>query len=261
LSQLWIFIVVGLTAGGAYALTAIGVVTIYRGSGVLNFAHTAIGMAGTYVFWEFYAGGAATTGLHPLERWPVGWAMVVGIGAGAVIGLLVYVLVMYPLRNASELARVIATLGVLLIIQNAALLIYSSQTDVIPQFLGHGSFTLFGAPFQLDSAIVLAVVVLLAIALTLLFRLTRLGLSATALQVRPVAAATLGISPHPVGIITWTLGGSLAAAAGILVVPTIGLSPTQLTLLINYALAASLLGRFRNYAITVATAGSPPGRS
>jgi sulfate-transporting ATPase len=211
-------------------------------------------MAGTYVFWEVYGDGAATHGLHPLERWPVGLAIAVGIAAGAIIGLLVYVLVMYPLRNASELARVIATLGVLLIIQNVALLIYSSQASVIPRFLGHGSFTLFGAPFRYDSAIVLAVVILLAIGLTLLFRLTRLGLSATALQTRPVAAAALGISPHPVGIITWTLGGSLAAAAGILVVPAIGLSPTQLTLLINYALAASLLGRFRNYAITVAAA-------
>jgi sulfate-transporting ATPase len=254
LTQLWIFIVVGLSVGGAYALTAIGVVTIYRGSGVLNFAQSAIGMAGTYVFWEFYANGAATTGQHPLERWPIGWAMAVGIAAGAVIGLLVYALVMYPLRNASELARVIATLGVLLVIQNVALLIYSSQIAVVPQFLGRGSFTLFGAPFSYNSAIVLAVVVLLAVGLSLMFRLTRLGLSATALQARPVAAATLGISPHPVGIITWTLGGSLAAAAGILVVPTIGLSPTQLTLLINYALAASLLGRFRNYGVTVAAA-------
>ena len=254
MSELWTFIVVGLTAGGAYALTAIGVVTIYRGSGVLNFAQGAIGMAGTYVFWEVYGDGAATHGLHPLERWPVGLAMVVGIGAGALIGLLVYVLVMYPLRNASELARVIATLGVLLIIQNIALLIYSSESAVIPRFLGHGSFSFFGAPFRFDSAIVLVVVIVLAIALTLLFRLTRLGLSATALQVQPVAASTLGISPHPVGIITWTLGGSLAASAGILVTPAIGLSPTQLTLLINYALAASLLGRFRNYGITVAAA-------
>jgi len=253
-SELWTFIVVGLTAGGAYALTAIGVVTIYRGSGVLNFAQGAIGMAGTYVFWEVYGDGAATHGLHPLERWPVGLAIVVGIGAGALIGLLVYVLVMYPLRNASELARVIATLGVLLIIQNIALLIYSSESAVIPRFLGHGSFSFFGAPFRFDSAIVLVVVIVLAIALTLLFRLTRLGLSATALQVQPVAASTLGISPHPVGVITWTLGGSLAASAGILVTPAIGLSPTQLTLLINYALAASLLGRFRNYGITVAAA-------
>jgi ABC-type branched-subunit amino acid transport system ATPase component/branched-subunit amino acid ABC-type transport system permease component len=254
LTALWTFIIVGLTAGGAYALTAIGVVTIYRGSGVLNFAHGAIGMAGTYVFWEVYQDGAATHGLHPLQRWPVGLAMATGIAAGAVIGLLVYVLVMYPLRNSSELARVIATLGVLLIIQNAALLIYSSEALVSPRFLGRGSFRLFGAPFRYDSAVVLAVVVALAIGLTLLFRLTRLGLAATALQVRPVAASTLGISPHPAGIITWTLGGSLAAAAGILVVPAIGLSPTQLTLLINYALAASLVGRFRNYAITVLAA-------
>jgi ABC-type branched-subunit amino acid transport system ATPase component/branched-subunit amino acid ABC-type transport system permease component len=252
--QLWTFIVVGLTAGGAYALTAIGVVTIYRGSGVLNFAHGAIGMAGTYVFWEFYQNGAGTHGLHALARWPVGYAMAIGIGAGALIGLLVYLFVMYPLRNASELARVVATLGVLLIIQNAALLVYSSETNVIPRFLGHGSFKFFGAPFRIDSAIVLLVVIGLAIGLTLLFRYTRLGLSATALQVQPVAASTLGISPHPAGIITWTLGGSLASAAGILVVPAIGLSPTQLTLLINYALAASLVGRFRNYFVAVAAA-------
>jgi ABC-type branched-subunit amino acid transport system ATPase component/branched-subunit amino acid ABC-type transport system permease component len=252
--QLWTFIIVGLTAGGAYALAAIGVVTIYRGSGVLNFAHGAIGMAGTYVFWEFYKNGAATHGDSPVARWSVGPAMAIGILAGAVIGLLVYLLVMYPLRNASELARVIATLGVLLIIQNAALLLYSSETVVIPRFLGRGTFKLFGAPFRYDSAIVLAVVIVLTIALPLLFRFTRLGLSATALQVQPVAASTLGISPHPAGVITWTLGGSLAAAAGILVVPSIGLSPTQLTLLINYALAASLLGRFRNYPVTVIAA-------
>ncbi|WP_433189984.1 ABC transporter permease subunit [Actinoallomurus sp. CA-150999] len=254
MTQLWTFIIVGLTAGGAYALTAIGVVTIYRGSGVLNFAHGAIGMAGTYAFWEFYENGAATHGLFSLARWPVGAAMAVGIGAGAVIGLLAYLLVMYPLRNASELARVIATLGMLLIVQNVALLFYSSETTVIPRFLGRGSFRLFGAPFRYDSATVLVVVIVLAIGLTLLFRYTRLGLSATALQVQPVAAATLGISPHPAGIITWTLGGALAASAGILVVPAIGLSPTQLTLLINYALAASLVAKFRNYFLTVAVA-------
>ncbi len=252
--QLWTFIIVGLTAGGAYALTAIGVVTIYRGSGVLNFAHGAIGMAGTYVFWEFYKDGAATHGLTPVAKWGVGPAITMGIVAGAVIGLFVYLLVMYPLRNASELARVIATLGVLLIIQNAALLLYSSETVVIPRFLGHDSYDVFGAPLRHDAAIVLIVVAALTILLPLLFRFTRLGLSATALQVQPVAASTLGISPHPAGIITWTLGGSLAAAAGILVVPSIGLSPTQLTLLINYALAASLLGKFRNYFITVAAA-------
>ena len=254
MSELWIFIVVGLTAGGAYALASIGVVTVYRGSGVLNFAHGAIGMAGTYVFWSCYEDGAATHGLSVLARWPVAPAIAAGILAGAAIGFLVYIVVMYPLRNASELARVIATLGVLLVIQHAALLIYSAENNVIPRFLGQGSFDFFGAPFRYDSAIVLVVTILLAIGLSLLFRYTRLGLSAQALQAQPLAASTLGISPHPVGLITWMLGGALAAAGGILVVPSIGLSPTKLTLLINYALAASLLGRYRRYGVTVAAA-------
>src|SRR5262249_7994220 len=152
-----------------------------------NFAHGAIGMAGTYVFWEFYSNGAATHGLFPLAQWSVGAAMAVGVGAGAGIGLLAYLLVMYPLRNASELAGVIAPRGILLIVQNVALLMYSSETTVIPRFLGHGSFRLFGAPFRYDTAIVLCVVVVLAVGLTLLFRYSRLGLSATALQTKPVA--------------------------------------------------------------------------
>ena len=52
-SHAWIFIVLGLTSGCAYALTASGIVTVYRGSGVLNFSHCAVGMAGAYGFYAF----------------------------------------------------------------------------------------------------------------------------------------------------------------------------------------------------------------
>jgi sulfate-transporting ATPase len=64
LSQLWQFALIGLAGGGAYALVALGVVAVYRGSGVLNFAQGAIGMVGSYVFWDLPAalvsGGAGS---------------------------------------------------------------------------------------------------------------------------------------------------------------------------------------------------------
>ncbi len=245
--ELWFFAVAGLAAGGAYSLTAVGVVTVYRGSGVLNFAHTAIGMAGTYIFWECFDNGG-----HSLLSLGVAPTMAVGVLGGGLIGLIVYLAVMYPMRRASELARVIATLGVLLLLQNIALLMYSSEAVVVPRFLGTGLTLVWGAPIRHDTLWVIGATLVLAAGLSLLFRKTRLGLSATALQVRPVAASAIGISPHPTGMAVWGLGGALAAAAGIFVVPTIGLSPSQLTLLINFAFAAALLGRFHNYPVTIA---------
>ncbi len=254
MSQLWVFIVVGFAAGGAYALTAIGVVTVYRGSGVLNFAHGGIGMVGTFAFWEVYGNTLATRNDSPMAHWGLAPSLVVGVLLGAAVGLLVYAVVMYPLRNASELARVIASLGVLLVLQNVALLNYQADPVIIGRFMGQDSFDFLGAPLKVDTAVVCVLCIVLPIALNLLFRLTRLGLSATALRAKPVAASTLGISPHPTGIITWALGGALAAAGGILALPVIGLSPTRLTLLINYAFAASLLGKFRSYTVAVVAA-------
>lgn len=242
MDDLWQFAVLGLTAGGAYALTSLGVVAVYRGSGVLNFAHGAIGMVGTYAFWEVYEDG---------EGWPLWLAIAFGLLVGGLIGFIVYAVVMRALRKSVEVARLIATLGVLLILQGAALVEYDVQPERVGQFIASGSFDIFGAPMRQTSAYVVLMTIVLAAALTLLFRKTRLGLAATAIQERPVAASTLGISPDPTGITVWVLGGVLAAAAGIFLLPTTGLSPLTLTALIFPALACGLLARFRNFWIAI----------
>jgi sulfate-transporting ATPase len=243
-SELWLFAAVGLAAGGAYALTAVGIVTVYRGSGVVNFAHGAIGMVGTYAFYEAYRDG---------DGWPVIPSMALGLAVGAMAGLLMYLLVMRPLRNAVELARLIATLGVLLSLQTVALWRYGVSIEIVPRFLSRKSFELWGAPFRYDTMAVLLLTILIALGMAALFTRTRLGLAATALQERPDAAATLGISPDPAGMVVWAIGGLLAAAAGIFLLPVTGLSPTVLTFLVFPALAAGLLARFRSYPVTIVT--------
>src|SRR5262245_22346516 len=94
---------------------------IYRGSGVLNFAHGAIGMVGAYIEWEL----ASKHGL-PV---PIAWAG--GILACAIIGALVHLVVMRRLSRASPLARIVATLGVLIVLQAGAVLRYGAKITFV----------------------------------------------------------------------------------------------------------------------------------
>src|SRR2546423_12382750 len=93
------FAFLGLGAGAMYSLASQGLVLIYRGSGVLNFAHGAIGMAGAYIEWEANSRGV-----------PFGAALVLGIAFAAALGALTNLVIMRPLRRASPLARIVATL-------------------------------------------------------------------------------------------------------------------------------------------------------
>ena len=110
----WIqFAILGLGSGAAYVLLAQGVVLIYRGSGVVNFAHGAVAMVGGYLYDEEF---------RARDHWSVAPALICSLLLAAVIGALIHLLVMRPLRNAAALTRVIATLGVLLVLNAGATL-------------------------------------------------------------------------------------------------------------------------------------------
>src|SRR5271154_7059354 len=96
-----LFAVLGLGAGAVYGLTAQGIVLIYRGSGVINFAQGAIGMIGAYVVYLSRQNGLAT----PL-------ALMLGIGLGAAIGGAIHLLIMRPLRHAPAVTRLVASIGI-----------------------------------------------------------------------------------------------------------------------------------------------------
>lgn len=259
MSQLWQFALIGLAGGGAYALVALGVVAVYRGSGVLNFAQGAIGMVGSYVFWDLHAGSAGGAGLYSgttssgaLASLPVAPAMLIGIASGAVLGLLFYLLVVRLLRNVPDMAKVVATLGLMLLLQSAVVKRYGTESHLLPPLFGRGKLKIFGAVMTYDTLAILVVTLALAVGLSLMFSRTKLGLNATALRENPTAASGIGISPHPTGLITWGVGGAMAAFAGILLIPVIGLTPDALTLLVIPAMAAALVGRFNAVWTTVA---------
>ena len=232
----WQFALVGLAGGSAYALLALGVVAVYRGSGILNFSQGAIGMIAGYVFWESYSGGNGSLPIVP--------AVILGVLCGGVLGTTFYVVVIQFLRNASDMTKVVATLGLLLLLESLAARYFGTQVKLVPPLTGAGKLNLLGGLITDDTLVLLLITLALAVVLSLLFHRTRFGMKAMALRENPTAASAIGITPHPTGIVTWGLGGAIAAVAGIFLIPVIGLTPDALTLLVIPAMAAGLVGQF-----------------
>jgi ABC-type branched-subunit amino acid transport system ATPase component/ABC-type branched-subunit amino acid transport system permease subunit len=234
--EVWQYALIGLSSGSAFALVALGVVAVYRGSGILNFSQGAIGMMGSYIFWELYSGGNGSL--------PVATAVVIGVAVGAALGVAFYLVAVQFLRQASDMAKVVATLGFTLLLESVAQEKWGTQTYLLLPLFGSGRIVIFGATLTHDTLALTIITIVLAAGIWLMFNRTGLGSNATALREDPVAAATIGISPHPTGLLTWGLGGATGALAGILLIPVIGLSPSALTLLVIPAMAAALIGRF-----------------
>ncbi|MFF5306808.1 ATP-binding cassette domain-containing protein [Streptomyces sp. NPDC013161] len=236
------FALLGLGLGALYALTAHGIVLVYRGSGVLNFAHGAIGMAGAYVQWELAVN-------HGVPYWP---ATACGVLTSAVLGVLTHLLVIRPLRRASTLARLVGTLAVFIVLTAIAVKRYGDSLQLVPGKLPTRLLTIAGATVSEDRVWLLGIAIAVTAVLHLLYRRTLFGLGTTAVAENEGAAAALGWSPDLIAAGNWALGSALAGLTAILIVPVIGLSVTGLTTLLLSALAAALVGRFSSFPITLA---------
>jgi ABC-type branched-subunit amino acid transport system ATPase component/branched-subunit amino acid ABC-type transport system permease component len=243
MTELLRFALLGLGSGAIYALAAQGIVVIYRGSGVLNFSQGAIGLLSAAIFvstWD--------------ERgWPLAVAGLVAVAAAALTGAVVYWLVMRPLAGRSQLVRLVASLGVLSIIQQGVVLWFGAGSSLVPRFLPEGQLEIVdGASIGYDRLTILAVAVVLTVVLAWYFRSTRLGMATQAINDDPLAAEALGWSPRLVGCVNWTIGAALGGLAGVFIVAVSGLSPVALTLVILPAFAAALASGFRSFALALA---------
>jgi len=236
------FALLGLGLGALYALTAHGIVLVYRGSGVLNFAHGAIGMAGAYVQWELSLN-------HGVPYWP---AAMCGVLTSAVLGVLTHLLVIRPLRRASTLARLVGTLAVFIVLTAIAVKRYGDSLQLVPGKLPTRLLTFAGATVSEDRVWLLGIAVAVTAMLHLLYKRTLFGLGTTAVAENEGIAASLGWSPDLIAAGNWALGSALAGLTAILIVPVIGLSVTGLTTLLLSALAAALVGRFSSFPVTLA---------
>jgi ABC-type branched-subunit amino acid transport system ATPase component/branched-subunit amino acid ABC-type transport system permease component len=235
------FGVLGLGVGGAYALLAQGILVVYRGSGTVNFAQGAIAMISAYLAYQDLAGHVTV---------PV--AMALGVVAGAVVGLLQYLLVMRWLRNSSPLRRLIGTLGVMLLLEAIATLRYGSTLVLVSSPFPTKPVTVLpDLTLTLDRLIMLGVAIVASCVLAWLYKHTFFGHATTAVSENELAAAAVGLSPDRIAMVNWTLGGALAGIAGVLIAPISGLNVDNLVLTVVVAVTATLVGRFHSFILTL----------
>ncbi len=229
----------GIVYGCIYALSATGLVVTYTTSGIFNFAHGAIGMVGAFTYWQLTEGW----GLPALIAVPM-----VLLVIAPIFGTIIERLLMRPLRGAPVDLTIVVTLGLLLSLLGAANYIWEpGVARALPQFLERLSPIRIGL-LTVDWGQILVVVVALAVALGLrvLFNQTRIGIAMRGVVDDPELAAMAGASPVRIQQLSWALGSSLAALAGILLAPIVTLSSVTLTLLVINGYAAALFGQLKS---------------
>ena len=235
--------VLGLGSGSLIALSALGLVLVFRSSGVINFAHGAIGMAGAYAFYELAAENDVPT-------WP---AVLLGIAVAGGLGLATYLLTVVAPRGASLLTQCIGTVAVMLILQALVTIRYGQNAVTVSQFLPDGRTTLAGdVVVAHDRLTLFLVAVALTAVATVAYRATRFGLATSAVAESPRNLVALGWRVGLLRAANWALGGALAGAGLILASPISGVSSSAgITVLVS-VLAAALVGSLRSFPLTLA---------
>ncbi|MEW2445711.1 ABC transporter permease subunit [Micromonospora marina] len=235
-------LVLGLVTGSVYALSAAGIILAYRASAVVNFAHGAIGTLGGYLMWTF----AQRWG------WPTPAGLTAAVAATGVVGLLAYLLVVRPLSRTSTLNGVVGTLAVHLVVQQVILIVFGSELQVPPSFLPDGVLSAGRIAVGVDQVVIVATAIGLTTALWAGYRWTRFGLATSAVAENPRALEALGHRPGLVRAANWTVAGAVTGAAGVVLAPTLQLSPGYFTTILIPTLAAAMLGRMRSFPLALA---------
>jgi sulfate-transporting ATPase len=248
----------GLGEGGVFAALAVALVLTYRSSGVINFATGAIALFGTYMYEGLRNDGELLIIIPGLPTSvdigdPLGFvpALVTALALTAVLGGVLYLLVFRPLREAPQLARAVASLGVLVVLQ-ALMSVRWGQEPVAVKPIFPVEPWQWGDLLLLSDRFYLALtVVVVTLCIVALYRWTRFGLSTRAAAESQTGAFVSGISPDRVALLNWMVSAAVAGAAGILIAPIVPVTPITYTLYVVPALAAAVVGGFQHLVPTV----------
>ena len=244
MEQVLLSILLGLGSGALIAGIALAVVLTYRGSGIINLSTGAIAMLGGYAFWALNSGKLAAL--------PTGLAVLLALVFVLVVGALTEFAVYRPLRNSAPLAKLVSSLGVLLIAQASMLLAFGVTPQPAASILPQNTVHLLGAVVPIDRFILTGLVIVAAAVLAALYKWTRFGLATRAVSENESAAMLGGLSPNVISLTNTLLAALIAGALGILAASITSLDPSTLPLQIIPALAAALIASFTSFGIAVA---------
>jgi branched-chain amino acid transport system permease protein len=237
-----LFAVLGLGEGALIAALAMSVVVFYRGSGTVNLSMGAVAMVGSYLYYSVDNGAL---GFRP----PWWAAFIIVLIFVAILGTIIELGLFWPLRGSSPLAKLAASLGLLLLAQSIIAIVYGNSTLSPTSVLPSGVFHLFGAVVPVDRMILAGIAIVLGVALWALYRFSQFGLSTRAAAESERYAMYAGVSPRRLSLVNSLLASIIAGAFGILVAPLITLNTTTLPLEIVPALGAALFAGFSSLGV------------
>jgi branched-chain amino acid transport system permease protein len=245
-------IINGLVLGSVYALVALGYTMVYGILQLINFAHGEVLMVGAMV---------ALTVLGLLAQFAPGTPLALQLLIATLAAVPVCMLlsaaierVAYrPLRNAPRLSPLITAIGVSIVLQTLAMIIWSPNPRVFPDMLSTTPFEIGGALIAPKQVLILVVATLSMAALLLLVHRTTLGRAMRAVSENPRISMLMGVSPDRIIAMTFMLGAALAAIAGVLVGMNYNIAHFTMGFMLGLkAFTAAVLGGIGNLAGAVA---------
>jgi len=237
------FLITGLSLGGVYALSGVGMVVLYRATGVLNLSFGAVGAMGALIAWQLINHSG-------FGFWPAALAAVL---FGGVITL-AYGMVFGPaLAHRDPLVKATATLGLTLILLGVMDLLWpssggASRALTIPT--DNNTFQIGQISVTYTEVIALGLGLVITVVTAAFLRFTKLGTAMRAIANDRDITASLGVPVRRVTAAAWFGCGVLSGIAGVLLADLVALDATSLTFLVIFTLAATLIARLRSVVVT-----------
>jgi len=236
----------GLVLGSIYALVALGYTMVYGILGLINFAHGDITMIGALV---------SLTAIHLLAAAGVPVPLVLVLAGGAailvctILGVSIERAAYRPLRRAPRLAPLITAIGVSILLQYSAALIWGKQYISMPEIITPARFTFLGAQLTSLQAAIFLLACLIMAGLLWFIKSSRMGRAMRATEQNPEVAGLMGVNINTVIAFTFVLGSAIGAIAGLMVVLYYGLGHYFMGFMLGLkAFTAAVLGGIGNVA-------------
>ena len=241
------FLVTGLALGGVYALSGVGMVVLYRATGVLNLSFGAVGAMGALIAWQ------------AINDWgiPQGVAWLICVLFAAVLTTVYGLVFGTALAKRDPLVKATATLGLALLLLGVMDLLWTTSGGASRELTlptDNSGFMISGVNIDWTQVIGLAIGIVIAIATSLFLRFTKLGTAMRAMASDREITAMLGVPVNRVLAAAWFGCGVLAGISGLLLADLVALDATTLTFLVISSVAAALIAQLRSIAVTFVAA-------